>query len=485
MKTKYIFLGLIMCIAANVSAQTNTFYFMDEVPTRNAMNPAFMPNTKFYLDVLPSFYFEGGTNAFAVRDFLLKNKDKEWVTALHPSQSAYKLYNRIPKTSEIGANVGLNIINFGFRVKEKNYFTFDFGVKANAAAYLPKDLFKLVLFGTPDEDGINSFKLKNLGINATVYGEFGVGYTRQLTEKITVGGKLKGLVGVAGAYTKFKKFNLNASKEQWEFEGQGNAYLITPNILSWNENEKKFDQNGFSNNWKDYIQGGGIAIDLGATYEPIKNLVVSVAVTDIGFINWNKPQGIVQMSASSSFAFKGLEYTVGDSFDADYWSNTWDSIKNGLLYNYEIKNGDKNVSQSLTASVNIGVEYGILKNKISFGALSNTRINQSKVMQEITLAANFRPVEWFKAYLSYSFFDGRYSNLGLGLNLRMGPVNTYLVMDYIPLSFVRLSGENTKFTLPYGMSRANFQAGMTFNFGRDSAKKNHEKTHDKKEKNKN
>ena len=493
MKTKNIFLGLIMCISVAVSAQTNTFYFMEEVPTRNAMNPAFMPNTSFYLDffILPSFYFEGGTNAFAIRDVLLKNNDNEWVTALHSSQSPNKLYSRIPKTSEIGAKFGLDILNFGFRVKDKNYFNFSLGAKADAAAYLPKDLFKLALFGTPYEDDINSFNLKNLGVNAALYGEVGLGYTMQLTKRITVGAKLKGLVGFAGAFTNFKKLNLNASKEEWELDGQGNAYLITPHLLSWDKENQKFAPNS-PEKWTDFIQGFGGAIDLGATWEPIKNLVISAAVTDIGFIRWSKPQDIVQVSASSSFSFKGFEYKVGDKLDGDFFSNAWDSIKSGLLYNYDINSGNKKVSQWLTANVNLGAELGLLKNKLSVGVLSNTRINRAKVMQEVTLAVNIRPIDWFKTYISYTFFDGRYSNLGLGISLRMGAINTFFVMDYIPFSWVKMSNlsenQTKAISLPYGMSRVNLQAGMTLNFGRDSSdkakNKDKEENKDKKKKKK-
>ena len=494
MKTKNIFLGLIMCIAVGASAQTNTFYFMDEVPTRHAMNPAFMPNTAWYWNVfLPSFYVEA-TTGFAMKDFLLKNNN-EWVTAFHPSQNINKLYNRIPRTTEIGTNVGLNLINFGFRAKDKNYFTFDLGVKANASAYIPKNFFKLALFGTPDEHGINRYNLKNLGINAAVYGELGLGYMRQINDKVNVGFKLKGLVGVAGAYSKFNKLNLNASIEEWQLDGQGEAYFVTPNMAYWDADAEKptlrFNDPLFSKNWRDYFQGFGGAIDLGVTYEPIKNLVISAAVTDIGFIRWNKPQSMVHLVADGAFSFKGLEYKVGDNVSGDYWANQLDSIWNTLLDNYEIKNGGKKFNQWLTANVNVGIEYGVLKNKISFGALSNTRINQARLMQEVTLALNLRPADWFKTYFSYTFMDGR-NSIGLGINLRMGAVNTFIVMDYIPLHWAKLYDDDKPrnhndfnanvATIPFGSSRFNIQAGLTLNFGRDSSDKDRDGVRNRKDK---
>ena len=486
MKTRHIFLSIILtiCFASGVSAQTNTFYFMDEVPTRNSMNPAFMPNTAWYWNglIFPSFYFEGSTG-FALKDFILKNDKKEWATALYSPKNVSKFYNGIPKSTEIGTKMGINLVSFGFRAKEKNYFSFDIGVKADVSAYLPKDIFKLALFGTPEEHKINKYNLKNLGVNAALYGELGLGYTRKINDKVNIGFKLKGLVGLDGAFSKFKKLNLNASKNEWTLEGQGDAYIISP--ISYHSNDSSWSASG---DWKDWLlkpKGFGGAIDLGVTYEPIKNLVISAAVTDLGFIRWNKPDNMVHFSTNGSFSFKGLEYKVGDEFDSDYWAETWDSIKNDLTASYEIKQGGKKVNQWLTTNVNVGIEYGILNNKISFGALSNTRINQARIMEEVTLAINFRPADWFKTYFSYTFMDGKYNNLGLGLNLRMGCVNTYLVLDYIPLNWAKTrfsENQEKAVTLPYGTSRVNVQMGLIFNFGRNSSDKDRDGVRNSKDK---
>ena len=477
-----------MCIAFGASAQTNTFYFMDEVPTRHSMNPAFIPNTAWYWNIIfPSVYVEGGSNVFALKDVLMKNNN-EWVTALHPSQDINKLYNRIPRTTEIGTRFKLDVINFGFRAKEKNYFTFDLGLRGDVSAYIPKDLFKFAFVGAPDEFGINKFNLKNLGVNGAVYGELGLGYMRKISDKVNFGFKLKGLVGVAGAYSKINKANLSASGREWNMDWQGDAYLMTPKMISWDTKDSTFRPNDpiFSKNWKDYIQGFGGAIDLGITYEPIKNLVISAAVTDLGFIRWNKPQDMVHVGANGSFAFKGIEFKVGKDVPDNYWQNIGDSLKNELSGNYTIENGGKKINQMLTANVNVGIEYGVLDNKISFGALSNTRINQTRVVEEVTLAVNFRPADWFKTYFSYTFFDGKYNNIGLGLSFRMGPVNTFLVMDYIPLNWIKTSnlyeGQTKAIPLPYGTSRFNVQMGLTFNFGRDSSDKDKDGVRNSKDK---
>ena len=485
---KNIFLSIIvLCFAAGVSAQTNTFYFMDEVPTRHDMNPAFIPNTTWYWNIIfPSFYVEGGNNAFAFKDIIMKNNN-EWVTALHSSQNKNKYFNRLPKTTDVGLNLGIDVMNFGFRIKEKNYFTFDLGVKANADIYLPKDIFKLVLFGTPEEEKINPYKFKNIGVNAAVYGELGLGYMRQINDKVNIGVKLKGLVGFMGINSKIKNASLDASRRYWDLTLDGDIYAATP-LIYYNtaDTALKFKDNI---KIKDILtpQGFGGAIDLGVTYEPIKNLVISAAVTDLGFIRWNKPKNITQFSANGTFRFEGVEFKankdIGESF-----LNSLDTLVDRLsdAVEYEVKEQGNKFNQWLTANVNVGIEYGILKNKISFGALSNTRINQSRVMEEITVAVNFRPADWFKTYFSYTFFDGRYNNIGWGVNLRMGAVNTFLVLDYIPLSWAKTSNlyenQTKAIPIPYGTQKFNIQAGMTFNFGRNSSDKDRDGVRNRKDK---
>jgi outer membrane protein OmpA-like peptidoglycan-associated protein len=490
MKIKNIFVsaGLMLCIAVGASAQTNTFYFMDEVPIRNDLNPAFMPNCAWYLDfiALPNFYIEGGNNAFALKDMLFKNNN-QWVTAFHPSQSIDKLYNKVSSVTAFETNAGLNILNFGFRAKDVNYFTFDLSMKIDAGVYMPKDLFKLFFYGTPDENGINSYNLKKTGINAAVYGELGLGYMRQLNEKWNIGFKLKGLAGFAGAYSKINKFDLKASKNVWDIAVAGDAYIMTP-AVRWNATDSTLTTT--TDNWQNLIkpQGWGGAIDLGVTYEPVKNLVISASITDLGFIRWNKTQDMVHFSANGDFHYTGADfkyYNLNEGLIINL-DSILDAFTNAVDWQKE-QGSNRAINQMLTANANLGVEYGILNNRISFAALSNTRINQNRVFEEITLAANFRPADWFKTYFSYTFADGRGNNIGLGISFRMGCINTYIVADYIPLNWVKMTnyGDNstgTSLTMPYGTQKFNLQAGLTFNFGRNSSDKDRDGVRNRKDK---
>ena len=474
MKANKIISAIALSICCcSLAAETNTYYFMDEVPMRSSMNPAFMPNTKFYLDfiVMPSISFETGNNSLAFKDILYQ-KDGMFVTPLYSPEGIDKLYKRIKRTTSFDLNMSLNILEFGFRFKERNYLTFGFDVNMSGNILLPRDMFKLALYGTPDEFGVNSFNFKRFGLDMELYSEFGVGYMRRINRQWTVGGKASLLMGYAGATTKMHKFTLDASRDSWDVTANADAYLSAPITFGQKEDGtidfKSVDLSTSVNNYLKMLYlpaGHGASFDIGFTYEPIKHLVVSAAVTDLGFIYWH--QNVIHGHANGTYSFKGVEYEPGDSID---FKKIGEDALNALQFKTEQNSG---FAQMIHGNFNAAIEYGILKNKISFGLLSRMRFNAQYVSEEVTLAANFRPLDWLKAYLSYSFVNGRGNNLGLGLSLRAGALNMFLALDYIPLYWAKTQFPNSDsaYPIPYGTQRFNLQMGMNLSIGRDSGDK--------------
>ncbi|NCA78679.1 MAG: OmpA family protein [Sphingobacteriia bacterium] len=475
MKSKKIIISVFGCLMLFVSstfAQTNTMYFMDELPGRHVMNPAFFPNTKVYVDfvVFPSFYISGGNNSFTLKDFVYReNKNSGLVTPFNPDRID-KFYNRIKSTTSLDMEFGLDVVSFGFVLKEKNFLTFDWSLKGNVQGSIPRDLFKLAAYGTPLEDEVNSFNFKNLGINASLYSDLGFGYMRRINEKWTVGGKLKFYVGYANINTKINQLTLDASGDSWDVK----ADAVLRGALPVNyqlDSKGNVDFKSFSLASTDDIvsliykpAGFGMGIDLGGTFEPIKNLVISAAITDLGFINWHR--NLVSQSFSGESQFTGVTYHPGDSID-------FKKLGEDFINAFGTEGGSGNsYNEMVMMNANVGIEYGILNNKISFGLLSRTKVKGTVATEEVTLAANFRPAEWFKTSLSYSFVNGRWNNLGLGLNLRVGPINTFLIADYIPLNWALIDkgdGSGNTMSVPYNTQRVNLQMGMCLNIGRYSS----------------
>lgn len=473
MKLKHLYISLIaIMLSINVGfSQTNTFYFMEEIPTRSDMNPAFMPNCDSYLDfiILPSFYVAAGNNSLMLKDGLFI-KNGRLLTPFSAGESVDKLFSRFRRVTAMEIGLNLKLLNFGFKTKNDGYFTFDASLKGNGGVFLPKDVFRLAIYGTENEFGANNFDFKRLGANAALYSEIGVGYMHPINEKWTVGGRLKFLMGYASIYSNVKNLRLDASKDEWNASADAELYGSLPLDFKTNE-DGNIDlstatlKREYKANWTEWLKpsGYGAGIDFGATFKPIEPLTISAAVTDLSFIRWNK--NLYQGSIKGDTVFTGINYNYGDSID-------FNQMGEDFINAFGVKANPmgKGYTQMLMANLNVGVEYGILENKISFGVLSHTKFSCRQIFEEVTLAANFRPAEWFKAYLSYSFVNSRWNNIGLGLNLRMGPVNTFIVADYIPLHWAKITNEDRRYTAPYKTPMVNLQAGMTFNFGRSKDK---------------
>ena len=459
---RIIFLIVFVCMAFAANAQTNTLYFMEDVPKNTSWNPAFMPRYSGYISLF-DIYGEVGNNAMMLRDFVFKRNGR-WTTAFSPSESIDELYRRIGGNINGDVRFGLSVLNFGFRIKEKNFFTFDASLRGEAYSLIPKDFTRLLLYGTGRE---GNFDFSNADLEAKLYGELGFGFIRQINDMWSFGLKLKALIGFAGMHTNIEDMRLQTYMDRWQLLSIADAYIMTPAVKYSAANKSLSTDINAKNLF--FPQGIGGAIDLGATYRPVENFTLSFAVTDLGLISWQNSSRIVNINTRGKFTFKGVEYHYRDNIDSlkSAYDRLVDNMKDSV--HWTAKQGiNGSINQWLTANANIGAEYGILDNKISFAAMANARINYNRIMPELTLGVNFRPADWAKFYLSHTLSTRCASTLGLGINLQAGPVNFYIISDFVPLSYVKVQNfdkaiDNT--IIPYRSNRFNVQTGLAFTFG--------------------
>lgn len=481
-------LSLSLVVVLGLKAQPNTLYFMEDVALRHQMNPAFMPNAAWFFEVpiFPTVYFEAGNNSLTLRDFRLKSNGL-WVNSYAPLKSPDTYDKRLYRNNVFDTRVSLNLLNGGFRFKELNYMTFDLALKADAYMFVPKDFFRAILYGANNS---SHFNLKNFSLESYMYGELAVGYMRQLSEKWILGVKLKGLVGFAGIHSQINSLDIYTPKNKWKLSAYGDIYAMTPYIKN-NGNTTTLGSSA------DLMspQGIGGAIDLGVTFKPVENLVISAAIIDLGFINWGNTENIASISAKGEYIFDEANYSFNPN-DQRSLNALFSQISANIdkSVNFRRTQGANNsITQRITTTANLGIEYGILDNMLSFAALSNTRVNYGKIMQELTLGINVRPADWFKAYLTHTLFNARCNTIGLGISVQAGPVNIYLASDYIPFSMVKLENANfinnnsvsadiKNIPVPYHNSRFNIQTGMVYYFDKVSSDKDRDGVRNNKDK---
>jgi outer membrane protein OmpA-like peptidoglycan-associated protein len=458
-------------VTISVNAQqVNTMYFMENSPMRHTLNPAFQPLCSFYIGVpgLSNFQF-GASSPFSVQD----------VRTLINTGNKDQFYNSLPSLLSFGESYNFTLLNFGFRNKN-TYATFSVATKGETYVNVPKEMmFYMPLYGNVKdqnnfipETGQSVFDWKNLGFNATSYTEVAVGLSEVLDEKWTVGGKLKFLYGHAHASVVANNLTYTASQEQFLLNGTSTLNYAGPTapvdikLLNPNYNPNDFVK---SYGVSDYAQptGVGIGADFGATFKPIDELVLSAAVTDFGFIRWNRN------SVSNTYSINNYNYGGPVYTNAQVSKDIVDSIGN-VLKNSTLSSVSNNPFVTYTTTkVNVGAEYSFANNMLSLGLLSRTLFRES-IYEELTGSFNVRPIDWFNMAVSYSALNGRFSNLGASIGLRTWVLHWFVAADYIPLNWVKITNSSTGYTdlaritplgVPYNTSAVNVAVGVNFVFG--------------------
>ena len=474
MKKIYITLLLASLFSYISAQQVSTLYFLDNAPMRHYLNPSYQPLSNVYISLPVIGYtdFGAGNNSIAIKDLVYKNPAGQTISFLHPTGDKMKFLNALRPTINTNISSRINLLSTGWRWKE-SYWHIDANLRVNGLIGLPSDLMSFLLVGMDDMTANHSINLKKMGVDVNTYAELGVGYSRILNDKFTVGGKVKYLYGIANAALKNSKLNFNASMDEWSYEGAGAAYMSS-NFIDYPATISDFsDMAVKSEIVSSYFKpaGSGFAVDLGATYKPIEMLTLSLSVTDLGFISWKGKKYDYKLNGK----YSGIGTLTYDDLTSDALTDT---IVDRLKKSYENSFQDNSVSDgySLMVSprINVGAEANFWKNRIGVGLHSMTQFVGSRIQQEITLGANFRPVNYFNFATSYSFLNGRFSSIGLGLGLRSGPLHWTLAADYIPLSYANYATDfglnlpipyTAKIPIPYTVKGMNVGIGVTFVFG--------------------
>ena len=487
---KLFFAATILLIGFSAQAQqVNTLYFLENSPMRHYINPAFQPISKVYVSLPVIGWFSGDVSlGISVNDFLYRKTidgEKQVVTAFYDETTRNKLYNHLRKGTLMGTDVQVNLLNFGFRIKEAGYFHFTVNEHIEAGATTPKGLWKFMLQGGMNDlevGGNNHYDLRQLGAEASLYTEIGGGYSHKINDEWTVGGKVKALLGQAYVGMYNKNLAMDLSVDQWRIKGKGDMMIAGPidvSLLPAQINYDDFEKIKFKELFPNmsevstYLKpnGGGVSFDLGMTYKPHPMVQITASVTDLGFIVWNKGKKYsyqldsVYYDGIPEFSYSKYVYAK----DGEKEKFHGDSLMNDVLNEMKSKINDVTTTSTndhfarmTSAKINIGVDANFWDNRVGVGIYSRTRFFNHRVYEEVTLGAAFRPVHWFNIALSHSFVNGKFSSLGFGLGLvTYEGLGWTLALDYIPLSYAKVQG----IPLPSKATGINIATGLNIVIG--------------------
>ncbi len=450
-------LVVVTVMSFSLSAQTlHSSYFMTEMTGRHRLNPA-LKSSRHYIGmpVLNDIYVGVNSN-MGLGTFLYPQGDK-LVTFLHESIPANEFLNKLAPVNTFEVDLGIDLLNFGFWAWGGQN-TFDLGIKSSTGFYLPKDLFQFLKTGQEDT-GITRYNMGNMSLSTNNYIELALGHAHDINKRLTIGVRLKALIGAAFGEVKIDHMDLSMSQDEWRIKES--AHMMVSPLIALQTNpetgEVEYIHLADFSGGNLELPGYGIGLDLGATYKILDNLTLSAAVTDIGFIQWNN-MVYAESDPNGEFVYEGfdnLSVSGDNSLDASV-KDLGKELTN-LVKFYD--GGNKSLQRMLRSTARVGLEYGIVKNKISFGLLSTTRLFGEDVYTEGMATVNFRP---FPAL--HITFNGTYSNTGAWscggvLNLCAPGFNIFVGTDYV-------AGNYSKEFIPIDKAHLNVCAGLSFTFGK-------------------
>lgn len=431
--------GMVMLGGAAQAQYLRSSYFMEGTSARLQLNPGLQPTKGYFnMPIIGSFNMSASSNVLGTSDII------DLMDSGSDLYSNDKLFDRLKADNRLNVNLNTDILSFGW-YRGKGFWSVNVGLRADFGAALAKDMFSMMRtmngFALEDVAGTNqSYSLSNQTLNMKAYAEIGLGYSRRITEKLTVGGRVKVLLGLARAEMNINQFDLNldvpnlrnyqddASRGELspsDWYGKGYSYAADGNVITTLKGGgMTFDNNGMIDNFDldagDLgIAGSGFGIDLGASYKVWDNLTVSASILDLGFLKWKESETTVATVSG------GDEVTINSENYDRYIGGDFLSFER---FDFEEGSPEKVKTKTrLYSTLLLAGEYGLLNNKLSVGAMYTARFAEPKTLNELTFLATFRPKNWLNAAISYSPIQA--SGKSIGLAVKLGPL--FVGTDYM------------------------------------------------------
>lgn len=469
MMKKYIkiipVLALLFFFAGKVTGQSNSLYFLQNIPESNDLNPALKPNARWYIgvpginSVSTSFHTD-----LTYSDFISSGNMDTVLMPVNSPERFNQFLNNLKSTSVIGFEQSISILRFGFQTK-RGYVHFSNSIKATGSYKLPKSMFNFL-------DGMGNEELNDissLGINAMSYHEIALGYSHNVRHNLSVGGRLKYLGGIFGAQTDLNQASIYSSTEKWNVKLDGTLNVSGPVEFIADANGEIDDVQDIdmeNQAIKDALYGmknPGFAIDLGGQYTLNEEWNFSASLVDFGRIWWNS-------NLSNANYTTDQELTAIDT-KVEEWEDfgtVAEDFADSIVDNLTSTISNNKFSTNLVPKLYLAASYDFSPN-FNLGMLSNTRFYKSRTTEEIMLSANLNAYKVISSSLSYNYnFDGA-NTVGLALGLNAGAFQFYLAADYLYTNYEKIRIDGDEYPIPKDFKDYRIQFGVNLLFGRRKA----------------
>jgi hypothetical protein len=407
-----------------------TQLLLKDVPQSKYYNAGFFPEYSghFGFPMLSNISATASSSGFAMKD-LFSNKN---------TLNLDGFVDGLEDKNFLNTGIGIDILSFGFKIK-KNYFSLNITPKVDVNFGYNKNLLGFIIKGNGDFVGKTMY-FDGTGFDISAYNEIGLGYAREVNEKLSLGGRLKLLTGIGNVSGNFDGVSLYTDEDD---------FSITANsTFTINQYGKHLINDSVAQAWGAPTinpSSLGAGIDFGAAYKVSDELNVFASVVDLGYLSW-KDYGEQLYNDGASFTFGGFPFhkiQSNDSTEGDFFTELADSL-NDI---FSLKKERTSYTTSLKTKIFAGANYKINKYFDADGIIHG-RFFGSKFYPSVMLGVGANVGSWFRLKLSYAATNGSYDNIGAAAVFNLGAFQIYGAMDNL-----------------YGITQVDYAKNITGSFG--------------------
>ena len=437
-------------------------YFLDGSLYRHNMNPSFMGDRNYISIPGIGNLSIGAQGNVGLTDFIYKYDDPNgkytMTTFMSSTVNKEEFLSKLQDENYIQTNLDLTLLSFGF-YGFGGYNTFGINVHTDVFSNMPYELFDFMKTGMSASNV--EYRIRDLRVVSDAYTEIAIGHAHRINDRITIGFKLKLLLGGARADADIRQLDISSSQDKWEIIASGSLDAAISDASFETENETKGEKiTGFDTD-DTGLNGWGLGTDIGITYELSRDITFSGALLNLGFISWNTT--LKGETINDPYLFDGFENIAVDDDDnnskdfGEQLNDLGDDLSDlAKFYDQGKKSGERTM---LTTTLNLAAEYKMpFYRKLSAGFLWSTQFNPIYTWSEARISANIAPVRWFDCSVNIGI-SNLSTSLGCMMNFHPRGFNFFIGSDQMIMKV------NSQY-IPLNNLGANISMGLNIPFGK-------------------
>lgn len=433
MRNSVRILGVLLALSTQFAlgqSEVSLYGLHQTTPQAAEINPGILPGYRLAIGLPANVYGRVSIGSLRASDFLpyLQSAD----STVRASEITF--LEGLPAVNQFSVNQEVSLFHLGWRFN-RSYLSLTASQHLAARVAVPTNIFSIALGGFPGESDV--LNISDFDLNAQLYVEVGLGYTQQVNEQLTVGGRVKFYSGLLAAESRNLEGTLHWNRDSIALSTSGpDVNVGAPEIFSAFSINQDFSIQDVADlalaNPVQTLLGGnyGFGVDLGAQYYITPQLSVNASLHDLGYIRWtgHTPQYQVNPFQTS---FTGVDplsedttkYEVESYYDTAWWNNPYADL------------GDQGrFTTPITTKVYLGTDYKVLP-WLKVGGMTYMSFFNGELNPGVAAYANVQLGQWVNLVTNVSYADRQLGNIGVGASVNVFGLNVYATTNRINYLF--------------------------------------------------